>query len=241
MIPDPQPGITASRPSDREHSSDDAIVQRIRAGETHLYEVILRRYNQRLFRSARSLLGDDALAQDAVQEAYVAAYLRLDSYMANGTFGAWLTQIAINEARMSRRKTRRRTEIPITEAPDELLADRRPRNDPAQEAANRQLVGLIEGAVDRLPEAYRVVFVLRGIQQLSVAETAASLGIPPATVKTRFHRARNLLQLALAPDIQAAGLQAFEFAGRRCDRMVATVMQRLGAPWGPWNSTAKLQ
>jgi len=241
MITDTPLSTVTPRATGPEAMSDDTIVERVRAGETRLYEVILRRYNQRLYRLARSILRDEGLAQDAVQEAYVAAYFKLDQYVAKGTFGAWLTRIAANEALMSKRKRSRQPESSSSGDDDLRLLDSHPLSEPSHDSANRQLTALIESAVDGLPEAYRVVFVLRGVQQLSIEETADSLGIPAATVKTRYHRARERLQQALSPHIEGAGLHAFEFAGRRCDQMVARVMTRLGVPWVNGDPTGKLQ
>ena len=241
MITDTPLGTITPPTPGREAMSDDTIVERVRAGDTRLYEVLLRRYNQRLYRLARSILRDDALAQDAVQEAYVAAYFRLDQYVAKGAFGAWLSRIAVNEALMSKRKRSRQPQLSVGDDEGIPLLDSHPLNDPSHHSANRELTALIETAIDGLPEAYRVVFVLRGVQQLSIEETADSLGIPAATVKTRYHRARERLQQALSPHIEGAGLHAFEFAGRRCDRMVARVMTRLGVPWVDGDRTGKLQ
>ena len=214
---------------------DEVVIKRIHDGDTRAYEIIMRRYNQRLFRAARSILKDDDAAQDAVQEAYIAASLKLDSYRSSGSFGAWLTRITVNEALMIKRK------------PDNRVADGNRHNahdgvaaahsDPVESVANRQLAGLIEIAVDRLPGEFRSVFMLRAVQQLSVKETADSLGIPQATVKTRFHRARNLMQEQLNVHIQSAGLHVFEFAGRRCDRIVRVVLERLdGSQRGAGNN-----
>lgn len=210
--------------------SDDAIIQRVLNGETEDYALILRRYNQRLFRVARSILLDDALAEDALQEAYVAAYRKLPRYQARGSFGSWLTRITINEARMSRRKHGRYRETDIAEEQPATWIDPHATSNPAQRSANGELAALLESAMQQLPESFRLVFMLRGVQQLSVDETASCLGIPAATVKTRYHRANNLMQQALTPHIANAGLQVYEFAGKRCDKMVALVLRRLGVP-----------
>lgn len=208
---------------------DHSIVARIRAGETGLYELIMRRYNQRLFRVARSIVSDDGLAEDAVQEAYVAAFYALERYHNDGSFAAWLTQITINEARMSRRKRTRRKETTLADNEDDSSTEvPQPHINPAHNVANDRLARLIEIAIEQLPESFRLVFVMRGIQQLSVADTAATLQIPAATVKTRYHRARSLMQKTLEPYIEEAGMSVFEFAGERCDNMVAAVSSRLG-------------
>jgi RNA polymerase sigma-70 factor (ECF subfamily) len=206
---------------------DHTAIARIRAGDTGAYADIMRRYNQRLFRVARSILQDDDAAQDAMQEAYVNAYFKLDKYAPTGSFGAWLTRITVNEALMMKRKDRRIDHDSAATPADRDPERAAPRADPADRAANRELAGLIETAVDALPEDFRTVFVLRALQQLSVHETAASLGINEATVKTRLYRARALMQKHLDKHIAAAGMAVFEFAGRRCDNMVSTVLKRL--------------
>lgn len=212
--------------------SDAALIARLRAGDAGAYEILLRRYNRRLFRVTRSILRDDDDAQDAMQEAYVRAFTNLGDFRAPGNFGAWLTRIAVNEALMKKRSDKRFTPRDAAFLHDDDEADavaRQPALGPGPEdqAATGELRHLVEAAVDRLPAGFRTVFVLRAIEQLSVEETAGCLGIPAATVKTRFHRARGLMQQALAPHIDDAGLTAFDFAGARCDRMVATVLARL--------------
>ena len=209
---------------------DEALIARIRAGDTWPYEIILRRYNRRLFRVTRSILRDDDDAQDAMQEAYVRAFTNLGDYRSPGNFGAWLTRIAVNEAFMKKRRGKRFTPLDTTVLREE---DETTKENPATGPGTEDLaVGgewrrLIEAAVDRLPENFRTVFVLRAIEQLSVEETAACLDIPAPTVKTRFHRARGLMQQELTRYIEAAGPTAFDFAGARCDRMVAAVPARL--------------
>lgn len=209
---------------------DEALIARIRAGDASAYEVVLRRYNRRLFRVTRSILRDDNDAQDAMQEAYVRAFTNLGDYRTPGNFGAWLTRIAINEALMKKRRDKRyalRDAAPLHDEDDAAAEELAPGPGTEDLAANGELRHLIETAVDRLPEGFRTVFVLRAIEQLSIEETAACLDIPVATVKTRFYRARGLMQQTLTRYLDAAGLTAFDFAGARCDRMVATVLARL--------------
>ncbi len=209
--------------------SDEALVARMRAGAANAYEIMLRRYNRRLFRVTRSILRDDDDAQDAMQEAYVRAFMNLDDYRTPGNFGAWLTRIAVNEALMKKRSDKRFVRHDMTPPHDEDDSVEQPAPGAGTEAlaASGELRHLIEVAVDRLPESFRTVFVLRAIEQLSVEETAACLDIPVPTVKTRFHRARGLMQQTLAHYVEAAGPSAFDFAGPRCDRMVARVLARL--------------
>ena len=213
-----------------ESISDEKVIEYVLQGRTEAYEILLRRYNQRLFRAARSILKNDDAAQDAVQEAYIKAYFKLDHYfgnrsIGNGNFAAWLTRITINEALMIKRKPDNRAADHQVELEQEVLAA--PYANPYDKLANKELAGLIEVAIDALPVNFRSVFVLRSVQQLSVRDTAESLDIPEATVKTRFHRARNLMQENLNQHIETVGMQAFEFAGYRCDRMVERVFTRL--------------
>jgi len=205
-----------------ESKTDEAVINLICLGETKLYSVIMRRYNQRLFRTARSILKNDDDAQDAVQEAYISAFFKLDSYESTGKFAAWLTRITVNEALMIKRK-------PVNKIFEKSFNETviTARGNPADTLANKELAGLIEVAIDALPDNFRIVFVLRAVQQLSVRETALSLDIKEATVKTRFLRAREQMQLFLNKHIQDVGLHAFEFAGQRCDNIVMNVFKRL--------------
>ncbi len=213
--------------------SDGELVERIRAGEQRAFEPVMRRYNRRLFRAARGIVVSDAEAEDVVQETYVRAYLHLAEFRGPYGLGAWLTRIAVNEALMRRR--RRDAADPAGAHDfdrdalqgDVMASSDRAAPTPEQETANEQLGGLIERGIDRLPERYRVAFILREIEQLSLAETAASLDIPAATVKTRVHRARRLLQQALSRELRDASAQAYPFAGQRCDRTVEAVFRRL--------------
>ena len=205
-----------------ELKSDEDVIKLVRQGETQSYEIIMRRYNQRLFRAARSILKNDDDAQDAMQEAYISAFFKLDSYESTGKLGAWLTRITVNEALMIKRKPGYR--IFEQSCNETVIATR---GNPADTLANKELAGLIEVAIDALSDSYRTVFVLRAVQQLSVRETALSLDVKEATVKTRFLRAREQMQLTLDKHIQDVGLHAFEFAGQRCDNIVKNVLKRL--------------
>lgn len=213
--------------------TDGELVERVRRGEQRAFEPLMRRYNQRLFRAARGIVVSDAEAEDVVQESYIRAYLHLDEFRGPNGFGAWLTRIAVNEALMRRRRPNAADPAGTHDFDEETLQERvmassdRTAPTPEQETENEQLGGLLERTIDRLPENYRVAFILREIEQLSLAETAASLDIPTATVKTRVHRARRLLQRLLSRELQEAYAQAYPFAGRRCDRTVEAVFRRL--------------
>lgn len=212
--------------------SDEELVRHVRSGHPRAFEPVMRRYNQRLFRAARGITGSDAEAEDVVQDAYVRAYTRINEFRGPKGLGAWLTRIAVNQALM--RKRRPDAADPTgpeyddeTPREDAMANDDRSARTPEQEAANDQLGRLLERCVDDLPASYRVAFILREIEQLSVAETAQSLGIPAATVKTRVHRARRLLRDQLSRELAGASGQAYRFAGHRCDRIVETVFLRL--------------
>lgn len=214
-----------------EDLSDEAIVARVLAGDRALFELLMRRNNRRLYRVARAILGRDAEAEDVVQEAYVRAFTHLGAFEGRARFSTWLTRIAVYEALACRR--RRRTEgaaAAAREEEEELMQwPTRGAADPEQSAAGAELRRVIEASVDALPEHYRVVFMLRAVEELSVAETAECLEIPEETVKTRLHRARGLLRERLLARVEAGAAGAFAFDGARCDRIVAAVLARVAA------------
>jgi RNA polymerase sigma-70 factor (ECF subfamily) len=205
--------------------SDLEIIGRVLAGDVALYELIMRRHNRLLFRLARGVVRDDEEARDVVQEAYLRAYRKLDQFRGPGGFKSWLAQIALNEARARVRK-------PLLLVDDEdAIIDLRARHsdEPEFDAMSSQSQRIIESAIDDLPDDFRVVFVLRGVEQLSVAESAELLGIKEATVKTRFHRARALLRLALHRSLDELAPGSFNFDGKRCDAIVGAVLARLAS------------
>lgn len=212
-------------PIDLEGTSDELALDYIRAGHPQAYEVIMRRYNQRLYRITRSILHHDGTAQDAVQNAYITAYYKLERYTPTGRFSAWLTRIAINEALMIKRKAENRLVDSFNADNVESFTSKQ--HDPANVYANKELARLIETALVQLPEEFRQVFVLRSIEQLSTHETAECLDINETTVKTRLHRARSQLQQILNKHIHQAGLHIYEFAGQRCDAIVSAVLAKL--------------
>jgi RNA polymerase sigma-70 factor (ECF subfamily) len=215
--------------------SDLETARRIDAGDRAVLVALMRQHNQRLYRAARSILRDDADAEDAVQEAYLQAFRAIGQFRGDSRLSTWLTRIAINTALARRRQRVRQAEVvwldadPAADAEVAMTIDPS-QEDPARAAARAELRALIESRIDRLPEAFRTVFVLRGVEELSVEETAGLLGIPPQTVRTRFFRARALLRESLARDIDAGIDGAFGFAGERCDRIVAGVLARLASP-----------
>jgi RNA polymerase sigma-70 factor, ECF subfamily len=212
--------------------SDADLAKRVAAGEHAAFEVLMRRHNQQLFRTARAILRDDAEAEDALQEAYLQAYRTIGAFRGEAKLSTWLARVVANEALQRLRKGARRAAIvPIQAGADmdlvEQLPDSRMDKQPEAGAERAQMRKLLERRIDALPEAYRPVFMLRAVEELSVEETAAVLGIPEATVRSRFFRARSLLREALAQEVDLAYGDAFAFAGGRCDRVVANVMARL--------------
>lgn len=205
---------------------DLEVIRRVLAGEAALYELVMRRYNRFLFRLARSLMRDDDEARDVVQESYLRAYRKLDQFRGPDGFKSWLAQIVLNEARARLRKP-----LLIDDDEDALLdAPALQSDEPEFDAMSSQARRIIESAIDGLPDDFRLVFMLRGVEQLSIAESAELLGIKEATVKTRFHRARSLLQHALTRRLDDLAPSSFDFDGRRCDAIVATVLARLPLP-----------
>lgn len=216
--------------------SDAEIVQRIAAGERDAFEVLMRRFNRPLYRTARSIVKDDAEAEDVLQNAYMAAYWGIGKFRGESSLSTWLTRIVVNEAIALSRKANRRAEIIQLGAEPELEhgAAGTPMPDPIFEPPEHATLRaetrrLIEKKIDALPDAFRTVFVLRALEEMSVEEVAACLGIPEATVRTRFFRARSLLREALLREIDCAFADAFAFDGARCDRIVAGVLARLDA------------
>ena len=202
--------------------TDEEIVERVLGGETALFELFMRRYNQRLYRITRAILRDDGEAEDVIQDAYVRAFEHLDQFAGRARFSTWLTRIAVHEA--SARLRRRGRLIDIEDSMPTLSSAAA---GPEQRAADHELGQAIEAAVDSLPEVYSAVFMLRDVDGLSTAETAACLNITAETVKTRLHRARRLLRNHITARIGIAARETFQFAGARCDRTVAAVMARI--------------
>ncbi|HEX9295103.1 MAG TPA: RNA polymerase sigma factor [Polyangiaceae bacterium] len=211
--------------------SDEEIVRRIVAGESALYGILMRRYNQRLFRIVRSIVGSSSEAEDVVQQAYIATYLNLGQFEGRSTFSTWLTRVAIHEALARVRLRKRREQLLGSDgdAPIGRSLDR----DPEQQATIKELARLFEEACDALPDPYRVVFIMRGIEEMSTAETAECLDVTQETVKVRFHRARALLRESFNDDIAEAAREAFSFLGKRCARLTGSVTSALRIPLPP--------
>ena len=210
--------------------SDEQVVSRVLAGETALYELLMRRYNQRLYRVARAILRDDAEAEDVMQDAYVRAYQHLADFEGRAKFSTWLTRIAVHEAlARSRRHSRFRSLDNSEESKGGVVTSlvSGGRN-PEQVAYDRELGGVLEEAILRLPEDYRMVFMLRGVEEMSTEETAECLNLSPENVKVRLHRARGRLRKDLFARAGATTVQSFQLHATRCDRVVKNVFAALG-------------
>ncbi len=205
--------------------SDEDIVTRVLAGETALFEVLMRRHNEQVYRAARAILRDEREAEDVVQEAYVNAYTHLAQFDGRARFSTWLTRIAVYEAFARARRRGRYQSLDETSTETRMPPASSP--DPERQAFGRELGALIESAVDELGDGYREVFMLRQIQGLSTAETAQVLGVSEDVVKTRFSRARQALQHDLLNRVGDAAPTAFTFGQARCDGVVASVLARI--------------
>lgn len=209
--------------------SDEEVVTRVLAGETALFEIIMRRYNQRLYRVAHSILRNEAEAEDVMQDAYVRAYQHLQQFEGRAKFATWLTRIAVHEA-LSRAQRRNRVQE-LDAEPNGGYMDPLTSNtpDPEQQASDREMVALLQTAVLALPHNYRSVLMLRDIEEMSTTDTAQALDLTEENVKVRLHRARTLLRRELFARAGAQRGRAFPFMGVRCDRMVQAVMERIAA------------
>lgn len=211
---------------------DTSLARRVAGGDRTAFERLMRRYNRRLYRLARATLHDQAEAQDALQEAYLRAYRSIDQFRGDAALSTWLTRLVLNECLgRLRRDARRNNVVPIVRSNTEVAMAATPApecEEPEKSVGVAQMRALLERKLDELPEHFRTVFVLRSVEELSVEETAQCLDIPPETVRTRHFRAKSLLREALAQEIDLAERDVFEFGGEHCDRMVASVLGRLG-------------
>jgi len=219
---------------------DGALVERARNRDGAAVRLIMQRHNRRLFRVARGILNDEAEAEDVVQEAYVRAFTHLDGFRGEAQLSTWLTRIALNEALGRLRRRRLMVDLKDIDAINDqgearviYLPSARQDSDPEAAFARTEVRRLLERAVDQLPDNFRMVFVLRDIEEMSIEETASHLGLRPETVKTRLHRARRLLRQSLDRTLSAAVSEVFPCAGARCNRISQTVLERLGFPEPP--------
>lgn len=216
------------------HDGDAQLVRRIAAMDPAALQALMRRHNQRLYRVARGILRNDADAEEAVQEAFFKAYRGIASFRGDSSLSTWLVRIVVNESNRRLRKINHlstwlefssetmRNAMEMT-----LIMDESSSNQPEPTLVGVQTRHLLESHIDQLPDLFRSVFVMRAVEELSVEETAVSLGIPAATVRTRYFRARKLLRKSLEGEMGASINTVFSFDGERCDRIVAAVMARL--------------
>jgi RNA polymerase sigma-70 factor (ECF subfamily) len=216
-------------------SSDAELVSLALAGNDLAFAQIMRRYNRLLFRTARSILKNDDDTQDALQDAYMRGWRALASFRADARLSTWLVRIVVNEAlgRLRSQGAQTAHVVPLNTAvatdgeTPEMHMPANPDEQPEPSAMRAQLRQQIEARIDSLPAAFRTVFMLRGVEEMSVEEVAAALDIPEATVRSRFFRARGILREGLSRDVDMTLGDAFSFAGQRCDRMVENVLARI--------------
>jgi RNA polymerase sigma-70 factor, ECF subfamily len=215
----------------RESWSDAEIVNRVCEGETALYEILVRRYNQRLYRVARAILRDDSETEDIMQDAFVRAFQNLRQFKGLSPFCTWLTRIAVHEALARLRFRRRMQQFDENgEDGDFELAEIKDSPDPEQESSKLETRRLLEEALLALPTQYRTVLMLRHVEDLSTAETAEALGLTEENVKVRLHRGRSLLRRHLLERFGAGAKEVFPFMGTRCDRVTSEVLLRISQP-----------
>jgi RNA polymerase sigma-70 factor, ECF subfamily len=219
----------------REGWSDEQVVSRVLAGETALYELLMRRYNRLLYRVARGILRDDAEAEDVMQDAYVRAYQHLASFEGRARFATWLTRIAVHEALGRSRKRSRLQSLDISEEPtgDVMKSTTSTDRTPEQQAYNRELGDVLEKAILALSEDHRLVFMLRDVEGMSTEETAEALNLTQENVKVRLHRAHAALRKQLHSAVGATAAGCFQLHAVRCDRVVKNVFRVLGWPEQP--------
>jgi len=209
------------------------LVERAKSGDQSAFRTIMERNNQRLYRVARAVMKDDTEAEDVVQETYLRAFFNLSKFRGESSLTTWLTRIVLNEALGRKRKQRAMVTLETVETAQQTSAQiiqfpaMNTETDPERSAAQNEIQRLLERAMDALPEPFRVVFVMRDVEEMSIEETASHLGIRPQTVKTRLHRARRLLRQSLDGQLASTLKETFPFAGARCVRITEAVLSRL--------------
>jgi RNA polymerase sigma-70 factor, ECF subfamily len=210
-------------------SDEAALLERVRGKDLDAARILVRRYNQRLYRLARAIVRDADAAEDVVQEGYVRAFAALPEFRGESAFGTWLTRIVINEALQHVRRRRPTVDLDSVIAANVLPFPLTAQGDPERSMAQLEIRNLLEEAIDRLPDAFRLVLVARVLEGMSTEETATLLDLPAATVRSRLHRSRLLLRTEIERRMGPLLLDAFPFAGRRCERTTETVIERLKA------------
>ncbi len=210
--------------------SDEEVVERVLAGDTALYEVVMRRYNTRLYRVARAILRNDGEAEDVMQDAYVKAFQHLGQFAGRAKFSTWLTRIAVHEALARVHKARRFEEWDdMNENQQNEIGAAPLKSNPESETASVEMSKILEQAIESLPETYRAVVMMRDVEDMSTAETAECLSLSEENVKIRLHRAHEMLRKELYANAKISAADAFPFHAPRCDRVVANVFARLAA------------
>ena len=207
---------------------DDELVERVLGGDVAAFELIMRRYNQRIFRVVRSIVIDDDEAQDVIQEAYVSAFEHLSQFAGRAKFSTWLTKIAVNEALARRQRLKPLRYVDLCDPKNASMEPYEDTHQAERTACSKELSTVLTQAIDELPDELRTVFTMRVVEELSTEETAASLGITETNAKVRLHRARVLLRQGIDKQIGKGVRQVYQFDGARCDRIVQAVTVRLG-------------
>ena len=207
--------------------SDEEIVERVLAGDSGLFEILMRRHNQRIYRIVRGILRDDGESEDVMQDAYVRAYQHLGQFEGRASFVTWLTRIAMHEAFARAERMKRQTSLDSDESVSESTMATPQENTPERNAANRELGSALEAAILSLPPKYRSVIMMRDVEELNTAEAASALEISEDAVKVRLHRARALVRRALYRQSGQCARELFTFPATRCDRVVAAVLARI--------------
>lgn len=213
--------------------TDEEVVDRVRAGETALYEIILRRYNQRLYRVARAIVRDDGEAEDVMQASYVRAYENLHQFEGRSAFSAWLTRITVHEALGRLRRRKRLDQLDGSEEDGEFFVEPTTNApDPEAAASQAEMTHILEEAMLALPQQYRTVLMLRDIEEMSTAEAAEVLELSEENVKVRLHRGRSMLRRQIFQRLGATTKDVFPFMGERCDRVVRNVLRIVSSARG---------
>jgi RNA polymerase sigma-70 factor, ECF subfamily len=211
--------------------SDSQLVEQVRAGDRALFEILVRRHNQRMYRTIRAVLHDEHEVEDAMQQAYVNAFVHLHQFQERSQFSTWLTRIALNEAFGRRRKMRAVDALPAAADAELMLgALASPQPDPERQAYVQELRIALEAAIDALPETYRLVLMLRDVEGLSTSETGEALGLGDVVIKTRLHRARAMIRRLVTDRLGESAPVAFPFPALRCDRVVSGVLAAIDGP-----------
>ncbi len=214
------------------------LVERAKSGDQSAFRAIMKKNSRRLYRVARAVMRDDTEAEDVVQETYLRAFSDLSKFRGESSLTTWLTRIALNEALGRKRKQRVTVTLAGVEAALESSAQiiqfhaMNTETDPERTAAQHEIRRLLERAMDALPEPFRLVFVMRDVEEMSIEETASHLGIRPETIKTRLHRARLLLRQSLDGQLASTLKDTFPFAGARCGRITEAVLSQLSKDSG---------